>query len=325
MFSTLAPQHRYAMVKYIAIRMTVMVCYCYVFTLSANAQTPPAGSAGKKGIDTSAAIINTTGPANTHSEDSATVKLSRKARKLQAKADKRRNAIALAEEIASAASPATGLPGDSTSQAHDTTGSGKPANKGEITKLEDCEIPFEMAYNIKHMRPSEMDSLKIVFQKIVLEEQEEKIVTIRMRFSDDHIHGYMTKAPIHHSNKYVVVNMPINVKIQWCCTPDSTHPKHCAATFAEIKHLDSTEHCTRWTQTDDGTHMVEQVAAAKERIDKRSKKKKPFFGRVVEFFQFKPKEKYILIPVDKTFRELLKPPVQNTDNQHTTPTKINQF
>ena len=324
MFSTLASQHRYAMVKYIAIRMTVMVCYCYVFTFSASAQTPPADTASHKAMDTSSAIINTIEPATgIHTEDTATVKLSRKARKLQAKAEKRRAAIALAEEVTSVADTNTTASKDSTGK--DSTGAGKAANKGEITKLEDCEIPFEMAYNIKHMRPTEMDSLKIVFQKIVMEDQEEKIVTIRMRFSNDHINGYMTKAPIHHSNKYVVVNMPINVKIEWCCTPDTTHAKHCASSFAEMKHLDSTEHCTRWTQVDDGTHMVEQVAAAKERTDKRSKKKKPLFGRVVEFFQFKPKEKYILIPVDKTFKELLKPPVPNTGNSPDTPAQPKQF
>lgn len=187
--------------------------------------------------------------------------------------------------------------------------SAEPVNENEIGKLEDCEIPFTMAYNIKHMSYKELDSLRIEFQKIILEEEEEKIITIKMRFRDDHIIGYMTQAPIHHSNKYVIINMPINVKIEWCCVPDSTHPnQHCVVNHAEMVNIDTTEHCKRWAQLDDGTDMLEQLAANKKKIDLRKYKKKKKFNPLAIFNVFKRKKKkeMIAIPMDKSLEEILK-------------------
>jgi hypothetical protein len=192
-------------------------------------------------------------------------------------------------------------------------GAAEVADSSQISKIEDCDIPFEMAYKIKHMKYSELDSMRIEFQKIIKEDEEEKIITIKMRFINDHIIGYMTKAPIHHSNKYIIINMPINVKIEWCCIPDSTHPtKHCVASHAEMIHIDTTEHCKGWVQTDDGSDMVKKLSEARLPKDKTLQKRKKFVGRltekIVNLFRFKRKKKYILIPIDKTFKELLKPP-----------------
>lgn len=472
MFSTLATLQWRAMLKYIASRMSVMVCFCYVFISTAQAQSPPADSTGKPAVDSvlqqeaegsskkaikknsrrekkeklspfeaaaakaaaNHAIDSTTSSVTDHEtvaanksdkknsrrnksetpappvldssgnaspkteaaeEEPAEKKNSKKnSRKNKAEAnsswDKARQTAApavtdssgaLTDDTLSDAMASEGKSSKKSSRkskknapvAFDSKGapiglSSKKANaapkkmskkamralkkreladsilrveerrdslrlahqqaikdSGVITRLEDCEIPFEMAYNIKHMKLNEMDSMKIVYQKIILEEEEEKIVTIRMRFANDHIRGYMTKAPIHHSNRYVVVNMPIDVKVQWCCIPDSTHPKHCAASYAEIKHYDSTEHCTGWVQVDDGKEMVTEVTNARKGMDKKLKSKRPFIGRVVEFFQFKKKPKYILIPIDKTFQELLKPPAPKTDTESGSPPAPSNF
>lgn len=200
--------------------------------------------------------------------------------------------------------------------------SSEPLNENEIGKLEDCEIPFTMAYNIKHMSYKELDSLRIEFQKIILEEEEEKIITIKMRFRDDHIIGYMTQAPIHHSNKYVVINMPINVKIEWCCVPDSTHPsQHCAISHAEMVNIDTTEHCKKWAQLDDGTDMLEQLAANKKKIDLSKYKKKRKFNPLAIFNVFKKKKKkdMIAIPMDKSLEEILKSGDKSANKSRSSP------
>lgn len=284
-----------------------MVCCCYVFTFAANAQSPPADTTAKKSAVDSAI---------TTPSDSAVITPKNRDRKKISK-KKAAKLASLEAKMADLTNTSMKNAGDSSGYA---TRSGAK-DSSEISKIEDCEIPFEMAYRIKHMSPNELDSMRIVFQKVVKEgdegEEEEKIITIKMRYANDHITGYMTKAPIHHSNKYVVVNMPINVKVEWCCTPDSTHPKHCAATLAEVKHFDSTEHCTRWNQMDDGTDMMKQVAEKKTKY-KNLQKPKRLFGRILEFVTFRRK-KYILIPIDRTFEELLKPPVAgqpNTPSHH---------
>lgn len=186
-----------------------------------------------------------------------------------------------------------------------------PVNEGEIGKLEDCEIPFTMAYAIKNMSFKELDTLRIEFQKIILEDEEEKIITIKMRYRDDHIVGYMTQAPIHHSNKYVIVNLPINVKIEWCCVPDSTHPsKHCVTSHAELIATDTTQHCKAWVQMDDGTDMVEQLAANQRKIDlTKYKKKRKFnlFGFLNVFKKKKNKSKLVPVPMDKSMDEIMNP------------------
>lgn len=186
-----------------------------------------------------------------------------------------------------------------------------PVNEGEIGKLEDCEIPFTMAYAIKNMSYKELDTLRIEFQKIILEDEEEKIITIKMRYRDDHIVGYMTQAPIHHSNKYVIVNLPINVKIEWCCVPDSTHPnKHCVTSQAELIATDTTEHCKSWVQMDDGTDMVEQLAANQRKIDlSKYKKKRKFnpFAFLNVFKKKKKKSKLVPVPMDKSMDEIMNP------------------
>ncbi|BAV09197.1 hypothetical protein [Filimonas lacunae] len=184
----------------------------------------------------------------------------------------------------------------------------EPQEEG-IGKLEDCEIPFTMAYQIKNMTYKELDSLRIEFQKIVKEEEEEKIITIKMRYTNEHIIGYMTQAPIHHSNKYIVINLPINVKIGWCCVPDSTHPsQHCATTRAELIGIDTTEHCKRWKQQDDGTDMLDQLVANKRKIDLSKYKKKRKFNPLafLNVFKRKKKKEMIGIPMDKTLPEILK-------------------
>lgn len=193
-----------------------------------------------------------------------------------------------------------------------------PDDEGGIGKLEDCEIPFTMAYHIKNMTFGELDTLRIEFQKIIKEEDEEdeekedvgeEIITIKMRYRNDHIVGYMTKAPLHHSNQYVIINRPINVKIAWCCVPDSTHPtQHCASNRAELLAIDSTEHCKAWKQQDDGTEMLDQLAANQKKIDMRKYKKKHKFRPFgwLDVFKRKKKKKMIAIPLDKTLPEILK-------------------
>jgi hypothetical protein len=344
MFSTLATLHWRAMLKYVAIRMSVMVCYCYVFT--ANAQSPPVDSAKIKTVQTpsdSARNTPTALPADTtKNKSSGQPADSAKNKPTDAPADSVKNKSADppadSTKNTSADTPSDSTknksvdsPADSTKNKPGGPGADSTGNKlsasavevpgganaiedsSQISKIEDCDIPFEMAYKIKHMKYSELDSMRIEFQKIIKEDEEEKIITIKMRFVNDHIVGYMTKAPIHHSNKYIIINMPINVKIEWCCIPDSTHPtKHCVATRAELIHIDTTEHCKGWIQSDDGSEMVKKLSEAKLPKDKTLQKKKRFFGRltdgIVNFFKFKRKKKYILIPIDKTFKELLKPP-----------------
>jgi hypothetical protein len=132
-----------------------------------------------------------------------------------------------------------------------------------------------------------------------------------MRYRDDHIVGYMTQAPIHHSNKYVIVNLPINVKIEWCCVPDSTHPnKHCVTSQAELIATDTTQHCKAWVQMDDGTDMVEQLAANQRKMDlSKYKKKKKFnpFAFLNVFKKKKKKSKLVPVPMDKSMDEIMNP------------------
>lgn len=292
--------------------LLLMVCLCYVSPSYAQTPEPPATPSAdttKPKTDSIGTPASTVPPSTTDTSKTKTDKPANTvppaADTTKANTDTTGNA---ANGVVSSSADSSGKAGTPSPKRIDDP-SDDAASKGGIGKLEDCEIPFTMAYNIKHMTYKELDSLRIEFQKIIMEDEEEKIITIKMHYVNEHITGYMTKAPIHHSNKYIIMNMPIDVKIEWCCVPDTSHPtQHCATTRAELIGIDTTEHCKRWMQRDDGSDMLEQLAANKKKIDLKKYRKKHKFNPLafLNLFKRKKKKQMIGIPMDKTLSEILK-------------------
>ncbi|MBN9296765.1 MAG: hypothetical protein J0I41_07125 [Filimonas sp.] len=150
----------------------------------------------------------------------------------------------------------------------------------EISKLEDCKLPEEMVFRIKQMGPKEMSELKEEFQSNILEEDEEFTVTVKLRFIDDHIFGYIKQAPINYSNLAQISNKRIFIPIEWCCAANPTHPQHCVSTLKEVQAYSTTQQCAGWKQKDDGSSIFAKPELPEK--GRKGRKKKVITGETKE-------------------------------------------
>jgi hypothetical protein len=161
-------------------------------------------------------------------------------------------------------------------QEKDTSKPEPVKDPNEITKLEDCKLTDEMVFRIKQSGPKEMSELREEFQSIINEDDVEYTVTVKLRFIDDHIMGYIKQAPINNSNHAQYSNKRINVPIEWCCTGNPTHQQHCVSTLAEVRNYTTTQQCTGWKQKDDGSSIFAKPELPPK--GKKGKKKKVVTG-----------------------------------------------
>lgn len=140
-----------------------------------------------------------------------------------------------------------------------------------IKRLEDCELPEEMLYRIMEMAPEKMKHLQEEYQAITREDGDEFVVTIKLRFAEDYIYGYIRKAPLTNTANIQNSTTTILIPVEYCCTPaKSDHPKHCVR-VNEIPLFDSTEKCVKWALKE--KQVQDSIYFAK--IEAGKKKKKP--------------------------------------------------
>lgn len=120
-----------------------------------------------------------------------------------------------------------------------------------ISDLDACGIPASMVSRIRHMSPVEIQALDEEFQQTSLKEDgEEMVVTVKLRFIDDHIRGYVKQAPLNNSSEEQNVRY-VDIPVEWMCIPPNPeHPFHFASSIADLKSMQEENGCIAWVQRD---------------------------------------------------------------------------
>lgn len=148
----------------------------------------------------------------------------------------------------------------------------KAARPKEIKKLKDCKLPDEMVYRIQQMSPKEMKQLIEEYQSIIREDGEEYVVTVKLRFIEDHIFGYIKQAPLTNSANEEASTTRIIIPVEYCCTPKKLeHQKHCVK-ISEIPLYDSTEKCVGWALKEEENKEAAGASAAQIKANLKKKK-----------------------------------------------------
>jgi hypothetical protein len=147
----------------------------------------------------------------------------------------------------------------------DTSGAKKLASKPkEIVKLEDLNLPEELYYRIKTMKPNQLLNFREDFSyNLKADDGIEYTITIRLGFSEDMITGIVKWAPLYNNNETPTEITKIKVKVQFCCTTpiDTLHKKQHCGKMSELNDFEDNEHCKDWEQKDDGKREAENVDA----------------------------------------------------------------
>ena len=120
-----------------------------------------------------------------------------------------------------------------------------------ITELEQCKIPTSMILRIKHLTPSQMKVLNEEYQQTDLSENGQEIVsTVKLRFIDDHITGYIKQSLINSSEQTQHISY-IDIPVEWMCIPPKQdHPFHFSSSIAELDSIKEENGCLDWVQRD---------------------------------------------------------------------------
>lgn len=120
-----------------------------------------------------------------------------------------------------------------------------------ISSLEDCKLPGEMIVRIRQMTPEQMQGLKEEFQQTSTDENGTAVViTIILRFMNDHIVGLVKEAPLNNTIQ-TYKNVKVCIPVEWVCIPpDANHPQHFCSSIAELTCLQQEHHCQVWVQKD---------------------------------------------------------------------------
>ena len=126
-----------------------------------------------------------------------------------------------------------------------------------INDLDDCGIPASMVARIRHMSPVEIQALDEEFQETSLKEDgEEMVVTVKLRFIEDHIRGYVKQSPLNNSSEEQNVRY-VDIPVEWMCIPPNPeHPFHFASSIAELKTMQEENGCLAWVQRDSDVHIT---------------------------------------------------------------------
>jgi len=140
--------------------------------------------------------------------------------------------------------------------AQQDTSNARPAY---ITKLSQAKLPPPMVASIKSLTKDKIYSLQEEYQENVREDGEEYVITIKLRFMDDHIIGYIKKAPLRQSNRVEISKTIIDIPVEWCGTIDSSKATHCVKTLEELEAFAKEVKSSNWHQKDE----ADEMAAAK--------------------------------------------------------------
>lgn len=131
--------------------------------------------------------------------------------------------------------------------------SGYNATTVLISSLEDCKLPQSMITRIRQMTPEQMMDLKEEFQQTATDENGLAVViTVVLRFIDDHIVGYVKEAPLNNTTQSQFKNVKIYIPVEWMCIPpNAEHPQHTTNSIAYLEGMQNENHCMGWMQKDD--------------------------------------------------------------------------
>jgi len=119
-----------------------------------------------------------------------------------------------------------------------------------VTNLDQCRIPQSMVLRIRHLSSKEMQQLNEEYQQTDLTEEGFEIVTtVKLRFIDDHITGYIKEASVTSGQQLSI--RYIDIPVEWMCIPpQQDHPFHFATSISELDSIKLENGCLDWVQRD---------------------------------------------------------------------------
>lgn len=140
-----------------------------------------------------------------------------------------------------------------TAQATDSADVRKPVI---ITSLEQSGIPTSMVARIKHFSPLQMTGLNEEYQHTDLGNNGEEIVTtVKLRFIENHITGYVKQALMSNLDKIQDIKY-IDIPIEWMCIPPKQdHPFHFSSNLKELDSIKAENGCLDWVQRDNDVNI----------------------------------------------------------------------
>jgi len=111
--------------------------------------------------------------------------------------------------------------------------------KGVPKNLEDCFLPAQMVDRIYNYTPKQMLELKESFQQNTRIEGEEVVLSVGLRFMNDHIVGFYRMVPIRTMNVEKAERVYFQFPVEWCCLDDSAKEKFCTASITETFDYDT--------------------------------------------------------------------------------------
>ncbi len=117
-----------------------------------------------------------------------------------------------------------------------------------IRTFEAFNMPPEMLAHFNQVTPDDAPKLREEFQ--VTQKDEDGIailITVKLRFEDDYLTGYIQEAPIDKSNDVTESDFTVKIPVEWICTPTTPeHAQHYVSSLAAIKTAESEYKCTGW-------------------------------------------------------------------------------
>ena len=143
-----------------------------------------------------------------------------------------------------------------------------------ISDLTQCHLPASMVTRIRHMSPTEIPALDEEFQQTEINaDGEESVITVKLRFIDDHITGYIKQAPLNNSSQ-VQSTSYIDIPVEWMCIPPSPdHPFHFATSINDIKAIQDENCCLDWVQRDSDVEISFAPPKTKKKLKLFAKNK----------------------------------------------------
>lgn len=127
---------------------------------------------------------------------------------------------------------------------------GSAVNEGDeiITTFKALNFPPEMLMHYGELSPN--DAITLVDEFQVTQKDEDGVamlVTVKLRFDNDRLVGYIKEAPIDNTTDETVSNFLVRIPIEWLCTPETPgHPQHYVSTLAGIRTAETEYKCKGW-------------------------------------------------------------------------------
>ncbi len=117
-----------------------------------------------------------------------------------------------------------------------------------ITSFEDLNMPPEMLSHFSQLTPESIVYFRDELQATQnSEDGVEVIITVKLRFSNNNLIGYIQEAPLEKTTQITVSKYTVIIPVEWVCTPFSKkHPQHYVSNLADIKTAEDQYKCKNW-------------------------------------------------------------------------------